>query len=390
MKIAPLKVSDPWYSRVLSDGRVETESLRGVPIESTVEMELVELLHGDAGENYRPYLHLRGELTQAVPAVELPYGVSELALRRGSGLEVDAFYDFSPRQLAELVEKGYFTDQFRVPEEMSGIPWELPGAADFLVVAPEFSDQPPLVFMHLHEQNALELDEENSGYDLAAYFPEYRPQSQVQVEAAQATQAPAYGGSGLDVFSDVEFETTPQRPLTPSPAVTSGTEANPEALPVVPSGIFERLMSEIDARRVPEPVATVNAEAEPEVPEIEEIVPGSPAELYFARVSPGVDRVLRGEQAEAEDPLAEVMPEERAEPAGEHGRDHHAAPAAEGDFLDLSDPEPELVPLAVQSGLIEPDPEDHRKAAILRAARIRSELIGEGATTTDTEAQPGL
>jgi len=82
MKIAPLKISDPWYGRILNDDQVAIESLHGVPIESTVQMELVELLHSGPEDNYRPYLHMRGELTEATPAVELPYGVTELAMRR--------------------------------------------------------------------------------------------------------------------------------------------------------------------------------------------------------------------------------------------------------------------------------------------------------------------
>lgn len=387
MKIAPLKVSDPWYGRILSDGRVQVENLRSVPIESTVEMELVELLHGGPEENYRPYLHLRGELTEAVPVVELPYGVSELALRRGAGLNVDAFYDFSPRQLRELVGKGYFTDQFRVPEEMSGIPWVLPGSADFLVVAPEYSDQPPVVFMSVHAQNELELDEGNSGYDLSAYFPDYVPQTQEQIEAAKAVAAPEYGGSGLDVFSDVVFEE--HQPIQEPAVRRAGAEQ--DVRESVPSGIFERLMSEIDARRVVAPEFVEEQESEPEA-----IVPGSPADLYHSRVSPGVDQVLSGEKPMVEEPLEieqdEGWPIEAPKEPAEQDQepDRQGSPAAVDGFLDLSEPDPDLAPPAVRLGAAgKDDTGAHRKAVIRQTARIRSELTGDEGSTTGTEAQPG-
>lgn len=388
MKIAPLKVSDPWYGRILNDGRVQAESLRSVPIESTVEMELVELLHGGPEENYRPYLHLRGELTEAVPEVELPYGVSELVLRRGAGLNVDAFYDFSQRQLRELVNKGYFTDQFQVPGEMTGIPWAIPGSADFLVVAPEYSDQPPVVFMNVHEQNEMELDEENSGYDLSEYFPDYVQQSQDLVEAAKGADAPEYGGSGRDIFSDVVFdEHRPIQERTPEGAGTGQDSREP-----VPSGIFERLMSEIDARRVVEPEFIEEQEPEPEA-----IVPGSAADLYLSRVSPGVDQVLsRGHLAVEESMEAERFDEpqdEDSENADERDREpsREESSVAAKVFLDLSEPEPELTPPGVRTqGDGKDDPEAHRKAAVRRTARIRSELTGDGASSAGSEAQVDL
>ena len=323
MKIAPLKISDPWYGRILNDDQVAIESLHGVPIESTVQMELVELLHSGPEDNYRPYLHMRGELTEAIPAVELPYGVTELAMRRGAGVNVDAFYDFSPRQLGELVDKGYFTEEFQVPSEMSGIPWTLPGRADFLVVPPVYSDQPPVVFMSVYDQSELELDQSNSGYDLSAYFPDYTPVA--QPTRVKLVDRPGMGDTDLDVFSDVDF--VDRVPEEDPASVRRARPADQRA--DVPTGVFSRLVSEITAQRGP--VDSV-------------VVPGSPVDVYHSRVSPAVDQVLSATQVDAE---IQAVAAERA--AGAEAADAEAQAQAEpdlvpasalgDDFLDLNEPQ---------------------------------------------------
>ncbi|MCI4659589.1 hypothetical protein [Cryobacterium zhongshanensis] len=410
MKIAPLKVSDPWFGRMMTNRQVQAETLRDVPIESTVEMELVELLHGGPEDNYRPYLHLRGELTSAKPIVELPYGIDELVLRRGSGLNVDAFYDFNPRQLNDLVVKGYFTEAFQVPDEMSGIPWALPGKADFLVVAPEFADQPPVVFMNVQDQSELGLDEANSGYDLSAYFPDYVAQVQAQADTATAVDAPEHSGAGLDVFADEAFDNnhSPER-VAPRRGVD---ELDQRA--DVPMGVFSRLVSEIEAQRVVEPEII-------DEPEPAETLAGSPEDVYRTLVSPGVERVLSGAQAvlEAQQALTAALAAEAAEAAeaadaaraaeveaereaavavhapalAEAQAPAHTAHAPEG-FLDLTEPEPEtdaeLAPRPVETG--ESVSDSWRIAAERRTARIRSELSSDddAASPFDDEAGPDL
>jgi hypothetical protein len=384
MKIAPLKVSDPWYGRILNNGKIQAETLHSVPIESTVEIELVELLHGGPESNYRPYLHLRGELTEAKPAVELPYGVTELAMRRGAGLSVDAFYDFNPRQLSDLVSKGYFTEEFQVPSEMSGIPWTLPGTADFLVVAPEFSDQPPVVFMSVHDQSELGLDEANSGYDLSAYFPDYNPQAQEQVAKAQVIDAPERGGSGLDVFSDIDFDAhEPIAGVAPARAADALEQRGS-----VPAGVFSQLVAEIEAQRV---LAT-EPDWEPE-PEQDVIVPGSPEDVYLSRVSPGVEHVLSSEQFEVEIAAAAAELAAVAEAEAENTEavtetDPVYAAVTEGGFLDLSEPEPELSPLPVSTA--ESVADAHRQAANRRTTRIRTELTEDEGPAVGEDVQPGL
>lgn len=400
MKIAPLNTNDPWFGRITSDENTPKETLRAVPVENTVQMELVELLHGDQRSNFRPYLHLRGELISTIPSVELPYGVDELLLRRGSGPVIDAFYDFDTQQLSDLVAKGYFTEAFRVPEEMSGIPWTLPGQADFVVVGPEFSDQPPVVFMSVHDRSELELDGRSLGDSLSKYFPDYHPEAEAQAEAeATHTDQPQRGGSGVDVFADVEFDEF--RPFAEDQA-----EAAPEVteFSIVPSEVYGRLIREIDARNASnEEVADV----EPVAPQ-----PGRAEEIYRSRVEPGVERVLTGEAAaefeadlasfeegmeliEPADPEAPASEaegpedEERLAAEQELFEEFPEPPAAEAldelkveGFLDLADPEPEPElsprPFATEADAEQKSDETRRRAqARQRARQLNDEANAE-------------
>jgi hypothetical protein len=377
MKIAPLHVSNPWYGRITNDTSVETTALSGVPIESTVEIELIELLHGGPEDNYKPYLHLRGELTEAHTEVELPYGVTDLGLRRGAGLPVDAFYDFDQAQLVDLVSKGYFTDAFKVPEEMSGIPWTLPGAADFLVVAPALADEPPLVFWNVHNHTGLELDKANSGYTLASYFPDYSPvvEAQSSLQAAAAIDEPVHNGPAADLFSDVAFDAHIPDVEHASPLTTD------DARSIVPDGVFARLVQEIEAKYAPV--------AEPVIEEVareDGIEPGSAEDLYLSRVSPGVDQVLAGEHAEAAP--ADVAPDaEPVAPEQEPVEDTSELALTADGFLDLGEPAPELAPLSLQS---EVSTEDHRRVAERAAALLRQELAGESSDAKNSDEQPTI
>ena len=387
MKITPLKISDPWFGRVLANNSVQAESLQGVPVENNVEVELVELLHGSAEENYRPYLHLRGELTEAIPEVELSYGITELVLRRGSGLRVDAFYDFNAAQLSDLVSKGYFTSSFKVPDEMSGIPWTLPGKADFLIVAPEFADQPPLVFMGLHDQSELALNETNSGYNLAEYFPDYSVQAELTtITPAEAAAAPERTGSGRDMFSDVVLEAPRAAPPT---RYLDDVEDEDGPRTSVPDGIFRRLISEIEAR-TPAPEVTSDLEDLDEYVEPEQVIePGSPVDVYRSRVAPGVEQVLAGvvDEAEAETPDEPVLD------AGESAAVEDRLPVSNDGFLVIPDEdEADLAPVPVSIG--EGNADAHRAAASRRTARIRSELAqddaAEAAAVRANESEQGL
>ncbi|MFK4087294.1 hypothetical protein ACI2LF_24515 [Kribbella sp. NPDC020789] len=180
MKIAGIPMNDIWAHRVLRERGVETTHTENGSADIVVLVESIALGHHDAGQNYRPYLHLNGELRSVRPHQRLPYGVDEVTFPVGGGEAVDVFYEFDDDQLAQLTQKGYFSPGFSLPEQVTGIEWELPATVDALVLAPagipytSTADAPdvPVVFVRVHNLGSLDVDLESSGYDLTEYFAE--------------------------------------------------------------------------------------------------------------------------------------------------------------------------------------------------------------------------
>lgn len=204
MKIAGIPMNDIWAHRVLREQGVETAHTENGSADIVVLVESIALGHHDAEQNYRPYLHLNGELRSVRPHQRLPYGVDEVTFPAGGGETVDAFYEFDDDQLAQLTRKGYFSPAFTLPKQVTGIEWELPATIDALVLAPEgdpvtsASDAPdvPVVFVRVHDLGSLDVDLESSGYDLTEYFADRSS------EAGQPPRQRSADDAGMRARSD--------------------------------------------------------------------------------------------------------------------------------------------------------------------------------------------
>ncbi len=184
MRTAGLTMNDVWAGRVLREPGTATQPHDEIDAEIGVLVESVELQHRGKEEQYRPYLHLSGELRWVAPTEPLPFGISRVTYSPNHGERVDAYYEFDDQQLSALASKGYFTRGFTVPEQIIGIEWELPATIDVLVLAP--SDQhedSPVVFTRVHEIASLEIDLTSSGYDLAEYFADHSARDLPRMEA---------------------------------------------------------------------------------------------------------------------------------------------------------------------------------------------------------------
>ncbi|MFJ5740095.1 hypothetical protein [Streptomyces microflavus] len=209
MRTAGLPMNDVWAHRVLRERGVETYRLEGVTAQLGVMVESLDLKHRGKEENYRPYLHITGELRSVTPPKTLPFGISQLTYSPGQGEKVDAFYEFDDQQLVVLAGKGYFTSRFAVPEQVTGIEWELSATADMLVLAPsgaQTEDDTPVVFTQIHGIGGLEIDRESSGYDLAGYFTDHSGDGVPQVEAVVDERRLKAHSDAIDsLFTDDEL-----------------------------------------------------------------------------------------------------------------------------------------------------------------------------------------
>ncbi|NEA20728.1 hypothetical protein [Streptomyces halstedii] len=237
MRTAGLTMNDVWAHRVLRERGVETYRLAGVTAELGVMVESLELRHRCKEENYRPYLHITGELRSVTPAKALPFGISQVTYAPGQGEKVDAFYAFDDQQLAVLVSKGYFASGFAVPEQVTGIEWELPATTDMLVLAPsgaQIEGDAPVVFTQVHGIGGLEINLESSGYDLASYFADHSMNGAPRTESTvDARGLKARSDAINSLFTEAELGLD-----TDAEQIVGGPV--PEAAPVV-GGMSARL-----------------------------------------------------------------------------------------------------------------------------------------------------
>ena len=346
-------MTDPWASRVLRNKGVETQLVSGAPVETVVQMERVTIEHHGSEKNYRPLLHLTGELVSILPAEALPHGVEEVTFRAGLGPTVDAFYEFDDSQLGQLVSKGYFTEGFEAPSTMAGIPWELPTTIDALILAPEHEHDTPVVFVTIHGQTELALDIENSGYDLADYFENQLTPEAQQERALEGARGivPTRSGEINDLFAAEEFRLPDAGELRDAAARFPGlAKQSPGDYPVVRASIFENLMAEFRDKlpALAESEDTADEHMEPEDQSAQPADPDvdSAEAIYRERIVPGVAKAL--ELPGATVPGTGLPQREDAMTAVTDSADTTEAPVAEPGLLDLYEEEEELdvVPVA--------------------------------------------
>lgn len=281
MKIAGLAMNDVWAHRVLRESGVSTLRVEDVPSEITVHVDQVDVLHHGAKRSFRPYLHLTGELRGVRPEEQLPYGVNEVTYPQGGGERVEAFYEFTNGQLTELVAKGYFSEGFRAPDEITGIEWELPARVDAVVLAPTAEEPAPVVFTGVRDIASLSIDEASTEYDLAEYFADYsrddvvRHQEQV-TERSFRTRT----GEMESLFDADEFDE-----LKDVEATGASTPGREEA---GASGITQAL-ADVEAG--------IDADAQAYATQREAIA-GTPEHLYRERVASAWDEENRSESTD--------------------------------------------------------------------------------------------
>lgn len=185
---AGLPMNDVWAHRVLREQGVQVDGYDNVPSTISVMVERIDIEHYGAEQNWRPYLHISGELRGIAPdETGLPYDIERVTYS-DSEQRIDAYYEFDDEQLSVLAGKGYFNPGFAVPREISGIEWEFPATCDLLVLGPgdgnDGQDQ-PIVFTRVHDAGNLVTGLGHSGYDLTDYFVDQRSE---QVPGAERTR----------------------------------------------------------------------------------------------------------------------------------------------------------------------------------------------------------
>lgn len=198
----------------------------------------------------RPYLHIVGKCIGL--RGELGDGVHGLAFNDENALDVDIFYEFSDKEISELVLKGLYHKGFKVPEIMTreDITINVPLACDLVTVLPAHENDLPIVFADIKHRNSLVLNLQNSGYRFADYF------EQVQLQPVEDKE------EYIDEREFNEIETPEHEDEKHiEETVVPEVEAEPEPEEVELEGEYERIMTEGLAEKE---AAEAEAQNEPE------------------------------------------------------------------------------------------------------------------------------
>lgn len=198
----------------------------------------------------RPYLHIVGKCIGL--RGELGDGVHGLAFNDENALDVDIFYEFSDKEISELVLKGLYHKGFKVPEIMTreDITINVPLACDLITVLPVHENDLPIVFADIKHRNSLVLNLQNSGYRFADYF------EQVQLQPVEDKE------EYIDEREFNEIETPEHEDEIPEVVDEPEVEVEPEPEEVELEGEYERIMTEGLAEKE---AAGAEAQNEPEI-----------------------------------------------------------------------------------------------------------------------------
>ena len=302
MKLAPLDMRDPWASRIQRQESMDAGLYEDVSTELLVNMKSIEFMYHGPEMKYRPYLHLRGEIAELVPDEDqaLPYGIESLPYRSGSMPQYSVFYEFTDEQLADLVDKGFYSKEFEPPQDMTELVWPLPGTVDYLVVYPESFEDVPVVFAQVQNRHDLVLTAENSGHDLDMYF-QALPENELAASLEQTVQhdGPSASDQYQGLFAgqaNAEYEGGQQTPVVAEPVSEQQTADQRDR---VSDSVFDRLVAEVEEDY------DQQAQAETEALAAD---PDSVAHIYASEIAPKIEAALSGGVPEdATDQLRDAM-----------------------------------------------------------------------------------
>ena len=184
----------------------------------------------------RPYLHIVGKCIGL--RGELGDGVHGLAFNDENALDVDIFYEFSDKEISELVLKGLYHKGFKVPEIMTreDITINVPLACDLVTILPAHENDLPIVFADIKHRNSLVLNLQNSGYRFADYF------EQVQLQPVEDKE---------EYIDEREFNEIVE-PETEVEDAPEQEELSNEYERIMTEGLAEKEAAEAEAQNEPE------------------------------------------------------------------------------------------------------------------------------------------
>ena len=186
--------------------------------------------------HHRPYLVLMGKVDSLVG--EFGGGVTEVSMAKDSEY-MTCHYDFNEAQLEKLVAMGLFTKEFRDPVRLQDSMLEVETVADVIFIEADKENESPIIFVDILK-SYVDIDEQNSGYDLVDEFDTVlRDKPLTKVAAKLPFLSPELQAISDDLFppKDKEEEVWEEVVLT----------AEPETVEEDKRFVEEKIQSEMNA-----------------------------------------------------------------------------------------------------------------------------------------------
>lgn len=186
------------------------EKMSDVPCDVNMFSQQAFLIHGDARNNFKPSLVIQGRARSAILHLENEDQTILFSADEDNCPYVSFIYEFSEKELKAMIDAGYYTENFHIPDIfIKNVFEQMPAPCDVYVLSEDARepDDTPVILFDTSKWYGVVTDGEKSGYeDLSDAFERYEPED--DVEAIDEIQVESdTDAEYLNDNPDVEVET---------------------------------------------------------------------------------------------------------------------------------------------------------------------------------------
>lgn len=168
------------------------EKMSDVPCDVNMFSQQVFLIHGDKRTNFRPSLVIQGRARSAILHFENEEQMVLFSADEDNCPYVSFIYEFSEEELKAMIDAGYFTENFYIPDIfINNVFEQMPAPCDIYVLSEEAKepDDTPIILFDTRKWYDVVTNGKKSGYEnLADSFERYVPEpvkaiDEIQVES---------------------------------------------------------------------------------------------------------------------------------------------------------------------------------------------------------------
>lgn len=153
------------------------EKMSDVPCDVNMFSQQVFLIHGDKRTNFRPSLVIQGRARSAILHFENEEQTVLFSADEDNCPYVSFIYEFSEEELKAMIDAGYFTENFYIPDIfINNVFEQMPAPCDIYVLSEEAKepDDTPIILFDTRKWYDVVTDGEKSGYEnLGKSFERY-------------------------------------------------------------------------------------------------------------------------------------------------------------------------------------------------------------------------